>query len=160
MAKRTLFVLFSLFCLVLILVSACSQGATPTPSPNPSLIPTSKPTTSPTANPTTKPASTSVPVSFAGKSVTIIDGTEPGGSTDLTARVYTKYLPQYLPGKPNMIVRNMPGGARTIGTNYGYASKPDGLTLFMASGGDTLNQLVGLKAVRFVLPKASPLITL
>ncbi|MBI2857968.1 MAG: hypothetical protein HYX90_02720 [Chloroflexi bacterium] len=75
------------------------------------------------------------------------------------ARVYARYLPNHLPGKPTMVVRNMPGGAGTISANYAYSAKADGLTLFAGQGGTQLNQLVGIKAVRFDLLKMPALLS-
>lgn len=94
---------------------------------------------------------TSTPVSFAGKTVTIVVPFTPGGGTDLSARITAKYIANYLPGKPSMIVRNMPGGAGTIGVNYVYRAKPDGITVVFNGGSAPLNQLLGMKAAQYDL---------
>lgn len=73
----------------------------------------------------------------------------PGGGGDLAGRLYGKFLSNLLPGKPSVVVRNMPGGAATIGANFVYAAKPDGLTAMVAGGSVPLNQLVGLDAVKY-----------
>ena len=68
--------------------------------------------------------------SFAGKTVTIIVGYKPGGGYDSTARLLARYLPKHLPGKPTVIVQNMPGGNSIIAANHMYnVAKPDGLTI-------------------------------
>lgn len=131
MNKGTFWRLCSLFCLLTVLVLACA----------PSGIPTSTPTSPPTT--------TAAPVSFAGKTITVVVSSSPGGGTDLMGRVYSTFLPRYLPGKPTMIVRNMPGGANTIGVNYVYKAAPDGLTVLTSGGSTALNQLVGMKAVNY-----------
>src|SRR5262249_52742729 len=54
-----------------------------------------------------------------------------GGNADTEARVYQQHLAKYIPGHPNIIIRNAPGaGGATamnqLGLNLG--SLPDGLT--------------------------------
>ena len=67
--------------------------------------------------------------------VTIIVGTTTGGSTDLAARLMAPYLTKYLPGNPNVVVRNQPGAAGLAAFN-GFAQKaaPDGRTAIIGSG--------------------------
>src|ERR1041384_7425242 len=67
---------------------------------------------------------------YRGKTVTIVTSTGVGGPFDLTARALAKYMPKYLPGRPTMIVRNMPGGGNVLATNYMYTQAPkDGSAL-------------------------------
>src|SRR6184192_1237108 len=67
---------------------------------------------------------------FAGKTVTIVVGYKPGGGYDATARLLARRLPDHLPGKPTVIVQNMPGGNSIIAANHMYnVAKPDGLTI-------------------------------
>jgi tripartite-type tricarboxylate transporter receptor subunit TctC len=54
---------------------------------------------------------------FASKTITMLVGTPAGGGPDATARLTAKYLPKYLPGHPNMIVQNKPGGNQVIASN-------------------------------------------
>jgi tripartite-type tricarboxylate transporter receptor subunit TctC len=98
------------------------------------------------------------PVSFAGKTVTIINDTAPGSSSDIFARMYAKHLADHLPGKPNVIVESKPGGGETIAPNYVYASKPDGQTLLILVGGIGMNQLLGVKAAKFDILKMPAII--
>lgn len=66
---------------------------------------------------------------FAGKKIDIIIGSAAGGGTDGTTRLIGRYMEKYLPGKPEMVYRNMPGGVGTKALNYVATSvKPDGLT--------------------------------
>src|SRR5262249_54415712 len=57
---------------------------------------------------------------YKGKTITIVTSTGVGGPFDLTARALAKHMPKYLPGRPTMIVRNMPGGGHVLATNYMY----------------------------------------
>ena len=46
---------------------------------------------------------------YAGKTVTIIVGFSPGGGYDIYARTLGRHLANHIPGKPTVIVQNMPG---------------------------------------------------
>jgi tripartite-type tricarboxylate transporter receptor subunit TctC len=77
----------------------------------------------------------SEPVSFKGKTVTMIIGFAAGGGTDLAGRLIAAHLGKYLPGQPTVIVQNMPGAEGMTAMNFfANQSKPDGLTLTMGSG--------------------------
>ena len=74
------------------------------------------------------------PVSFEGKSITMIIGYAPGGGTDTSGRLIGQFLAKYLPGSPNVVVENRPGADGVTAMNYFYQQvKPDGFTLTMAS---------------------------
>lgn len=160
--KRTVWVILGTLVLVSLLLVACGSGPAPSPTPTkpaPTQTPTAtaKPTVSPAASPTAKPtaspAATAAPVSFAGKTITMVVATTAGGGTDITARVWARFLPNYLPGKPQIIVKNVPGGGGTIAGNAFYESKPDGLTLFVLSGTPTIAYMTGQSAVKYDLKK-------
>jgi tripartite-type tricarboxylate transporter receptor subunit TctC len=69
---------------------------------------------------------------FAGKTMTIVVPYDAGGSTDIEARTFAKYLPEHLPGKPNIIVKNQPGAGGMTGVNFvGEVAEPDGLNMVM-----------------------------
>jgi tripartite-type tricarboxylate transporter receptor subunit TctC len=80
-------------------------------------------------------AAAAQPMSFKGKTVTMIIGFAAGGGTDLSGRLIATYLGKYLPGQPTIIVQNMPGAEGMTAMNF-FANqvKPDGLTLTMGSG--------------------------
>ncbi|AGU53528.1 putative Bug-like extra-cytoplasmic solute receptor, TTT family [Variovorax paradoxus B4] len=64
--------------------------------------------------------------------VTIIVPFAPGGSLDATARVIAEKLRDLL-GQPVLVV-NRPGAGSAVGARYVAQAKPDGYTLFIASG--------------------------
>jgi len=71
---------------------------------------------------------------YEGKTIKLIVSSSPGGGTDTAARLVVRFLPKYLPGNPQTIVQNMPGGGGTISNNFFFReAKPDGLTLFQDS---------------------------
>ncbi|HML89788.1 MAG TPA: tripartite tricarboxylate transporter substrate binding protein [Methylomusa anaerophila] len=73
--------------------------------------------------------------------ITIIVPTGPGGSPDLMARAMEKAAMKYL-GYP-LVVKNIPGGAATIGWNELAGSKPDGYTIGVTTTGIILQPLYG-----------------
>jgi hypothetical protein len=77
------------------------------------------------------------PISFKGKTITVVVTSSAGGGTDLSARVVAKYIAEHLPGKPTIVVRNVPGAQGIVGMNYFVRQgTPDGLTMTVA--GSTL----------------------
>ena len=58
------------------------------------------------------------PVSFRGKTVTMIIGFAAGGGTDAFGRLAASFLGTYLPGAPTIVVRNMPGADGVTAMNY------------------------------------------
>ena len=67
---------------------------------------------------------------FKNKSIRILIGYPPGGGHDLEARVMARHLSKYIPGKPRIIVQNMPGAGGMIQAAYVYnRAKPNGLTI-------------------------------
>jgi len=92
--------------------------------------------------------------SFSGKTVTIIVGYKPGGGYDATARMLARHLPDHLPGKPTVIVQNMPGGNSIIGANHMYnVAKPDGLTIGTFNRNLPIAQLTKVQGVKFDMLK-------
>jgi tripartite-type tricarboxylate transporter receptor subunit TctC len=82
------------------------------------------------------------PVSFRGKTVTMIIGFAAGGGTDAFGRLAASFLGTYLPGAPTVVVRNMPGADGITAMNYLVQQVvPDGYTITTASSttADPLN---------------------
>ena len=66
---------------------------------------------------------------FRHKDMIIITSSPPGGGYDAYSRLLGKYMQRYLPGQPNIIVQNMPGGAGIRAANYLFNIAPkDGST--------------------------------
>ena len=91
---------------------------------------------------------------FDGKSITYIVATSPGGVYDTNGRLVTQYMQKHLPGS-TFVVQNMPGAGHLIGTNYIYASEPDGLTFGTFNTGLIYGQLSGDQNIKFDLTKMS-----
>src|SRR5687767_12731475 len=91
---------------------------------------------------------------FAGKTVTIIVGYKAGGGYDATARLLARHLPKHIPGKPTVIVQNMPGANSIIAANHIYnVAKPDGLTIGTFNRNLPIAQLTRVEGVKFDVTK-------
>lgn len=87
---------------------------------------------------------------YKGKQMKIVVGASTGAASDLYARVVAHYLPKQIPGKPDIIVQNMPGGGSITAANYVYSvAKPDGLTLGAVTAPIYFAQLLSRKEVQF-----------
>lgn len=91
---------------------------------------------------------------FSGKTVNYIVCTEPGGGYDTNGRLVAEFMQKHLPGS-TFVVQNMPGAGHLIGSNYIYASEPDGLIFGTFNTGLIYRQLAGDKAIKFDLGKMS-----
>jgi tripartite-type tricarboxylate transporter receptor subunit TctC len=91
---------------------------------------------------------------YAGKTVTIIVGYKAGGGYDTTARLLARHLPKHIPGKPTIIVQNMPGANSMIAANHVYnVAKPDGLTIGTFNRNLPIAQLTKVDGVKFDMTK-------
>jgi len=94
------------------------------------------------------------PSPYAGKTVTIVVGYKAGGGYDATARLLARHLPKHIPGKPTMIVQNMPGANSLIAANHVYSvAKPDGLTIGTFNRNLPIAQLTKVEGVKFDMRK-------
>ena len=91
---------------------------------------------------------------YEGKTVTIVVGYKTGGGYDATARLLARHLPKHIPGKPTVIVQNMPGANSLIAANHVYAvAKPDGLTIGTFNRNLPIAQLIKVEGVKFDMTK-------
>jgi tripartite-type tricarboxylate transporter receptor subunit TctC len=87
---------------------------------------------------------------YAGRTVTILVGSSPGGITDVSAREIARFLERHIPGEPTVIVKNMPGGGSVTMTNYLYRSAPkDGTVLGYALPAIVTAQLLEPRRARY-----------
>ena len=80
---------------------------------------------------------------YAGKTITIVVGSETGGGFDIYGRTLARHLGRIIPGQPNVIVQNMPGagGGRAATFIYGVAPK-DGTAIGGIQPGTIVNPLL------------------
>lgn len=83
-------------------------------------------------------------VSFEGQTVEWVIPYGEGGGNDAWARFFAPYLSKHLPGEPNVIVRNVPGGGGLSGANQ-FAQRPvtDGTAVLGMSGSNQFPYLLG-----------------
>ena len=78
----------------------------------------------------------------------------PGGSRDVYARIMARHMSKYLPGKPTIIVKNMPGAGGDIMLNYLYhKAKKDGSVFATATNAMYRAQRLGIGSARYDLRK-------
>jgi tripartite-type tricarboxylate transporter receptor subunit TctC len=75
---------------------------------------------------------------YPSRTVKIIAPFGPGGPTDLFTRIVAEELQKSL--HQPFVVENRPGAGTTIGTDLVATSAPDGYTLLMVSGTQTVNE--------------------
>ena len=93
---------------------------------------------------------------YEGKVLTIMVGFSPGGGYDRLSRLLAKHLPRFIPGKPAVLVQNLPGAGSMITANQLYnLTKPDGLTIGTFNRGLPFAQLLKAEGVKFDLRKYS-----
>jgi putative tricarboxylic transport membrane protein len=97
--------------------------------------------------------------SLEGKRVELVVPFSEGGGTDVYARFMGPRLAQTLPGKPVVIIRNIPGGGSIAGANqFNDRAKPDGLTLLTVSTSTLFNYILDDPRVKYDPSKWIPLI--
>ena len=91
---------------------------------------------------------------YEGKTIRIVCGSLPGGGTDRYSRLLARYLPKYIPGKPTIIVENVPGaGSLIAAANLYNLEKPSGLVFGIFNQALPFAQLLKAPGVRFDMTK-------
>jgi len=87
---------------------------------------------------------------YQGKRIRMLVPYSAGGGYDLYARVIARHWGRHIPGNPNFIVQNMPGGAGVVAANYLYkAAKRDGLTVGIMNRETPAQEVSRLPGVEF-----------
>jgi hypothetical protein len=87
---------------------------------------------------------------YKGKTIQFIVGGSAGGGYDTYTRLIGRHIGQYIPGKPAVVVQNMPGAGMLIAANYIYNSAPrDGTVIGNWSGPLIMQHMMGNPAVLF-----------
>jgi tripartite-type tricarboxylate transporter receptor subunit TctC len=89
---------------------------------------------------------------YQGKTITIIQGRDPGGTGDIRVRAVVSILQKYIPGNPAIVSEYMPGGGSRKAANHIFKSaKPDGLTIGNLGSGMVAAAVLGEKGVLYDL---------
>lgn len=87
---------------------------------------------------------------YAGRTITMIVPTSPGGINDITGRVVARFLGKHLPGTPSIVVQNQPGAGGLANANVLYNSaEKDGTVISMMERAIPLLALTGDKNAKF-----------
>jgi tripartite-type tricarboxylate transporter receptor subunit TctC len=87
---------------------------------------------------------------YEDKTIRLVIGFSAGGISDLWGRALSRAMSPHIPGKPQIVLQNMPGAGSLTAANYLYSvAKPDGLTMGFFTPGLFFNQLIGAKEVQF-----------
>jgi tripartite-type tricarboxylate transporter receptor subunit TctC len=90
---------------------------------------------------------------YQGKTISLIQAGEPGGTGDMRVKAMIPFLRKYIPGNPNILVEYVPGGGGRKAGNYIFGSaRRDGLT-FGTVGGLVANAIQGQAGVQYDLDK-------
>jgi tripartite-type tricarboxylate transporter receptor subunit TctC len=91
---------------------------------------------------------------YEGKTVTLIIGAKGAGSLIAATQIVGHHLGKYIPGKPTVIVQEMPGAAHLLATNHVFnVAKADGLTILASNPNVAVAQLAKVEQVRFDVRK-------
>ncbi|GAA0307750.1 Bug family tripartite tricarboxylate transporter substrate binding protein [Psychrobacter aestuarii] len=97
-----------------------------------------------------KAAAGDAAVDFKGENIEFIVPYNAGGGTDKWARFYAPLLSKNLPGEPNIIIKNMPGGGSTKGSNFfTQRATKDGMMILASSASSQIPFLLGDKRVEY-----------
>ncbi len=103
------------------------------------------------------PAQASDPVAefYAGRTVNVLVGFTTGGGYDTYARTLARYMRAHIPGRPTLVVQNMPGAGSLKVVNYLYGLAPrDGTAIATFARGMVIDPLLHHNdADRFEAPK-------
>lgn len=81
---------------------------------------------------------------YAGKTISISTHTSPGGGYDTYLRLLARHLPRHIPGRPSIMVINMPGAGGLLAFNQaGRVAPRDGTYLTLVSQGLLVHEATG-----------------
>jgi tripartite-type tricarboxylate transporter receptor subunit TctC len=102
----------------------------------------------------TPAAAQSVAEFYAGKQLTLIVGSTPGGGYDTQARLVARHIGRHIPGNPTVVVQNMPAAGSLAATNHMFnVAAKDGSTIALIQRGMLLVKNWNPGQVRFELGK-------
>ena len=93
---------------------------------------------------------TSVADFYRGKTVRILIGFGPGGSSSFYGEILARYMGRHLPGNPTVITQHMPGAGGLTVANYVNSRSPrDGTEFAITSRNAVFEPLLGNKNANF-----------
>ncbi len=87
---------------------------------------------------------------YKGKSIDLVIGYPPGGSNDTWGRILARHLGRHIPGKPNIVPKNVPGAGSFLAVNQVFNISPkDGSVIGIGAPTMPLDEKLGSQGVRF-----------
>jgi tripartite-type tricarboxylate transporter receptor subunit TctC len=87
---------------------------------------------------------------FKSATLTVYVASGAGGGYDATARTVARHMARFLPGNPNIVIKNMPGAAGLLGANFLYNNAPkDGSALLAAANAPLMLPIYDSKIAHF-----------
>ena len=87
---------------------------------------------------------------YKGKQLRILIGTPPGGGYDAYGRLVGRHIANFIPGKPSVVLTNMPGASGIKLANYLYAVAPrDGTTFAIFNKSMPFYERVGHAGIQY-----------
>ena len=87
---------------------------------------------------------------YKGKNLEMVVPTSPGGDYDIRGRLVARHIGRFIPGNPNIVARNMPGGLGVAAANYLARVAPrDGTVLHAIFQNMPVLQAIGAQGVEF-----------
>ena len=87
---------------------------------------------------------------YRGRQVSWILSADAGGGYSSYARAFAPYFGAHIPGKPTIVIQNMPGGGGLRAMNYLYSlAARDGATIGLVHSGVPFAPLYGIKGAQF-----------
>ena len=87
---------------------------------------------------------------YAGKQIRFVIASGAEGGYDAYSRILALHLGDHIPGRPSIVVENMPGAGGMVGINWAYNAAPkDGTVLFASFNGIPYAKLFGNDLAKF-----------
>jgi tripartite-type tricarboxylate transporter receptor subunit TctC len=90
---------------------------------------------------------------YEGKTITLIQSSNPGGTADMRIRSMMAFLPKYIPGNPIILTEYMAGAGGRKAANHIYRARPDGLTILSSTSSLIPSAIMGETGVLYDIDK-------
>ena len=91
---------------------------------------------------------------YHGRQIDMVIGYSPGGTYDLYARLVARFLGDFIPGKPKIVPRNMPGAGSRLAATWVYNLGPkDGTVIATGDQSLSIEQAMGDKSLTIDVSK-------
>jgi tripartite-type tricarboxylate transporter receptor subunit TctC len=90
---------------------------------------------------------------YSGKTITVYTHSDPGGGFDAYTRLVARHIGKHLPGKPQVIVQNMPGAGGLRVLNHIASGPQDGTAILLITPGVVMHEVRGEPGLKTSLRK-------